>query len=111
MFRMHTPGWNLYSEASPEIGRWYRFEVSYSSSAGIMDWRVIDLQTGAVFHEVEGAEFSLASGFNCVAVGERTAPPAYGDYSAVKIDNISIWDDGVTVAQPTTWGAIKSGYR
>jgi hypothetical protein len=111
LFRIHRNGWNLYSDVSPEIGRWYRFELSYLSSSGTMDWRVIDLVTGATFHEVEDAEFPLDSGFNCVAVGERTAPPAYGDYSAIKVDNITIWYDAGSAVEPTTWGRLKAAHR
>jgi len=110
-FRIRTDAGHLVSEASPEVGRWYRFELSYRAATARIDWRVVDLETASIFHEVEEADFVLNSGFNCIAVGERTAPPSYGDYSAIRVDNISVWQDGGTTAEQSTWGAIKSKYR
>ena len=103
-------GVELLSDSSPTVGEWYRFVIAYYSSSQTVDWTVESLDSGVVFHQVSGASFPISTGFNRLYIGEISQPPSYGEHSAIRIDDIEVFD-GIVPVERSSWGVIKASYR
>jgi hypothetical protein len=100
-------GGSLVTTGSPTVGEWYHFEVVYHSASQTADWTI---ESGSVFYQVTGAPFPVSAGFNRLYIGEVSMAPKYGEQSAIRVDNISVWVGGSPVER-RSWGSIKASYR
>lgn len=77
----------------PEARKWYHILIERNAPTHTLHWRVTDLENGSVFYETVGQNFDLEFPVNRFYIGMITAPPKYGTWSDIRVDNIviSVW--------------------
>jgi hypothetical protein len=76
---------------------WYRHELGYNADTDVLVWDVFDRDSGQLFHSDTFAGISVSE-FNQVAVGYVGAPPTYGDWAEIYVDNVVITPEPATLS-------------
>ncbi len=105
-----SPGKRIGWSPPFDTDTWYRHKIQYDVAGQALTWLISIRDSGVAFHSEVFSGVSLTP-FNQLAVGYQGAPPVYGGWAEIYIDNITVTPEPATLSLLALGGLALMGRR